>query len=108
MGTDDLLVDIPRRGKTATPFTNNGGYVIVYDPKSRRRVREHRLVMERYLNRPLTRNENVHHRNGQRDDNRIENLELWSTSQPSGQRVVDKVAWAKEILAMYPDYTDPI
>jgi hypothetical protein len=39
-----------------------------------------------------------------RDDNRPVNLELWNTSQPSGQRVPDKVEWAKHILSMYePD-----
>lgn len=40
-------------------------------------------------------------RNGVRDDNRPENLELWVKPQPSGVRVADAVAWAWEILARY-------
>ena len=60
--------------------------------------------MEQQLGRPLLPDETVHHINGVRDDNRPENLELWSSSHPKGQRVEDKVEWAAEILKQYaPD-----
>src|SRR6185369_6324520 len=63
-------------------------------------VREHRQVMQQLLGRPLRSDESVHHRNGDRADNRISNLELWSRYQPSGQRVEDKVQWAREIISL--------
>lgn len=64
-------------------------------------VPEHRLVFEKHLGRALLRTESVHHRNGNRLDNRLENLELWSTAQPYGQRIEDKLAWAHELIAQY-------
>lgn len=67
-------------------------------------ILEHRHVMSESLGRPLLSSEEVHHRNGVRDDNRLDNLELWVHSQPAGARVEDAVEHARTILQRYaPD-----
>lgn len=87
-------------------YINKHGYRMVWRPESPyatkgRCVQEHRFIMSELLGRKLLPTESVHHKNGVRHDNRLENLELWSKSHPFGQRVEDKVQWAKELLALY-------
>ena len=88
-----------RKMKVGEKHTRKSGYI---DKMTIHGVKiEHRYVMEQHIGRPLLKHETVHHISGERADNRIENLELFSSSHPAGQRIQDKLKHSKEIIAMY-------
>ena len=94
------LNEYPRMNrKNGTGSFGTNGYLFVR--RENTNVGLHRIIMEKKLGRRLLPGESVHHLNGDRVDNRIENLELWTTAQPPGQRVEDKIVWAKSFLEQY-------
>jgi hypothetical protein len=97
----DVLAHVPLRklGPRGEGYIDGNGYRCINGEK------EHRIIMRSILDRNLYPDEHVHHKNGDRQDNRPENLELWIVRrQPAGQRVADRVADAIEILDRYaPD-----
>lgn len=77
--------------KELAVWVNANGYWCEYNPghiqaNKDGRVLQHRGIMAEKMGRRLDPNENVHHKNGNKLDNRIENLELWIKAQPAGQR----------------------
>jgi hypothetical protein len=85
---------------------NKAGYVMIYSPnhpmKKGSYVMEHRLVMEKHLGRYLKPEELVHHKNGKKDDNRIENLEIMSWEDHTRTELVNGYAKGKSNRGFKP------
>lgn len=91
------------KGRSTEPmFTTKDGYVRTSAGL------HHRVVMQQHLGRKLSPNESVHHRNGIRDDNRIENLELAVRYHPAGQSIHDLISVALEIGVPLPPEGNPL
>jgi HNH endonuclease len=102
LSPDDGVRRMQDRQKPPKPRRNSKGYLeLAIAPN---KVTVHQVVMENHLQRRLLPHESVHHKNLQRDDNRLSNLELWSKSQPVGARVEDLLSWAREILRTYENW----
>ena len=81
----------------------NKGYKVVYCREEKKYLPQHRVVYEKHYGIKLLPHQNIHHINGDRSDNRIENLEVWDTSQPKGQRVEDKIKFYFDLISQYRD-----
>lgn len=97
-----------RRGEMKRHI-KKGGYVYVSVPSlikgKKTEVLEHRYVMEQHLGRPLHAEETVHHKDGNRQNNALANLQLFAHNHGPGQEVEDIVEWCVKMLERYPEFT---
>lgn len=99
-----------KRNPDAQPTRRVGrwGYIRLWVPgkdgKPPYETLEHRYVMEQMIGRPLLPEETVHHKNGDRTFNEPANLELFSSRHGPGQRVIDKISFAVEMIRLYPEF----
>jgi hypothetical protein len=98
--------EMPKRRKAGEGYINRDGYLTykkIGHPCADKngRVQASHLVVYESTGRLIKKGETVHHINGDTLDNRIENLEMWRSGHPRGQRVEDKIKWCIEFLQEY-------
>ena len=100
------------KGRAWRPISDEGyihssGYRRLHK-RGGKKVFQHREIMAKCIGRSLLREESVHHKDGDKLNNELSNLELWSSKHLGGQRVADKVQFAIEILTLYPEFAKAV